>query len=80
MEMTKKDISDVEIVINKDKISDSISFKQNSENDTIIDIYNEISIDEIGIKDKSDIDTVIDNISSVKEISSKEGSIKDIND
>ncbi|KAG4095739.1 MFS general substrate transporter [Neocallimastix lanati (nom. inval.)] len=77
MEMTKKDISDVEIVINKDKISDSISFKQNSENDTIIDIYNEISIDEIGIKDKSDIDTVIDNISSVKETSSKEESFCD---
>jgi len=79
MEMTKNAISDVEIVINKESTSDSSSFKQNSENGTIIDIYNEISIDEMAIKEKSDIDTVIDDVDSVKETSSKEDSIKDNN-
>jgi len=65
-EMTVKDKSDIEIVVDHDN---SLEGKSKSDVGTIVD--NEISIDEISIKDRSDVDTVIDNGIILKEANTK---------
>jgi len=75
-EMTMKDISEVEISIEKEKTLDGISVRQDSDNGTVIDANNEVSIDEVSIRDKSDVDTVIDHEITSRDAAAKSSEIE----
>jgi len=75
-EMTMKDISEVEISIEKEKTLDGISVRQDSDNGTVIDANNEVSIDEVSIRDKSDVDTIIDHEITSRDAAAKSSEIE----